>query len=153
MAGLNKVILIGNLGQDPEVRYTQGGTAVSNLRLAVTEKRKRGDKWEDHTEWVTVVCFGRTAESVAQYMEKGRQMYAEGRLQTREYTDRDGKDRRTTEVVADRVLFLGGGGAGRGDDRGRSGGGRSAGGRGRSQGRRGPQEPAGDDFHDDDLPF
>lgn len=106
-SGINKVTLVGNLGATPEVRYTQGGTAVCNLRLACNERRKKGDAWEDHTEWVDVVCWDKTAENVGQYLDKGRQIYVEGRLQTREYTDKEGAKRFKTEVVAGQVLFLG----------------------------------------------
>ncbi len=104
--GVNKVILIGNLGADPEVRRTQNGNAVANLRLACNERKKDGDQWVEHTEWVSVVTFGRTAENCGEYLKKGRQVYVEGRLQTRKWTDRDGNDRYSTEVVAQRVNFL-----------------------------------------------
>ena len=146
-SGVNKVILIGNLGRDPEVRYTQSGAAVSNLRVAVTEKSKEGEEWVDKTEWVDVVCFGRTAENVGQYLAKGRQIYAEGRLQTRKWTDRDGNDRWSTEVVANRIVFLGsqggggggggfggGGGPRRGPEQRQGGGGGGQGGGGGGQG-------------------
>ena len=110
MAGsINKVILIGNLGQDPEMRSTASGTAVANLRLATADRRKdRDGNWTDHTEWHTIVAFGRTAENVAQYCRKGKQLFVEGRLQTRKWQDRDGRDRYSTEIVADNVRFLGG---------------------------------------------
>lgn len=107
-SGVNKAILVGNLGKAPEVRYTQSGTAVCNLRLAITERRKDGDGWKDATEWLDVVLFGKTAENAGQYLDKGRQVYVEGRIQTREYKDKDGNQRRSTEVVADRLVFLGG---------------------------------------------
>jgi single-strand DNA-binding protein len=106
---INKVILIGNLGQDPELRSTASGSAVVNLRIATTERRKdRDGNWNDHTEWHSVVSFGRTAENVGKYCRKGKQIYVEGRLQTRKWQDRDGRDRYTTEVVADNIRFLGG---------------------------------------------
>jgi single-strand DNA-binding protein len=108
MAGVNKVIIIGNLGKDPEVRYTQGGSAVANLRLAVSERRKEGEEWKEHTEWVPVVCFGKTAEHAGQYLAKGRQVYVEGRMQTREYSDKQGAKRWSTEVLAHTITFLGG---------------------------------------------
>lgn len=108
-AGLNRVSLIGNLGKDPEVRYTQSGTAVGNLRLGVTERRKDGDDYKDHTEWVSVVIFGKTAENASKYLQKGRQVFVEGRLQTRSWDDKSGQTRYTTEVVASQVLFLGSG--------------------------------------------
>jgi single-strand DNA-binding protein len=118
--GVNKVILIGNVGRDPEVRTTQSGVAVTNLRVAVSERRRdsSGD-WREYTDWVTVVCFGRTAENVGDHVTKGKQIYIEGRLQNRTFKNRDGSERWTTEVVADRVIFLGGSGSGRrgnGDD-------------------------------------
>lgn len=104
--GVNKVILVGNLGKDPEVRYIQNGNAVCNLRLAVTERRKDGDNWKDHTEWMDVVTWGKTAENVGQYLAKGSKIYVEGRLQTREYDDKDGNKRKATEVNASQILFL-----------------------------------------------
>jgi single-strand DNA-binding protein len=110
MAGINKVILIGNLGADPELRYTTGGQAVAELRLATTRRwtAKDGSTQED-TQWHRVVVWGKTAENCKQYLSKGRQCYVEGRLQTRQWEDRDGNKRYTTEVVAMDVQFLGGG--------------------------------------------
>jgi len=106
---INKVILIGNLGQDPDLRSTASGSTVANLRIATTERRKdRDGNWGDHTEWHSVVSFGRTAENVGKYCRKGKQIYVEGRLQTRKWQDRDGRDRYSTEVVADNIRFLGG---------------------------------------------
>jgi single-strand DNA-binding protein len=113
MASVNKVILIGNLGRDPELRYTQNGQAVVNFTLATTENwndRSSGERIE-RTEWHRVVAWGRLAETCAQYLAKGRSVYVEGRLQTREWEDRDGQKRRTTEVNAQTVQFLGGRGA------------------------------------------
>jgi single-strand DNA-binding protein len=107
--GVNKVILVGNLGKDVEVRYTQGSQAVATLRLAVSERKKDGDEWKDHTEWMDVVVWGKDAENAGQYLAKGRQIFVEGRLQTRQYKDKDGADRYRTEVVASRVVYLGGG--------------------------------------------
>lgn len=107
--GMIKVTLVGNLGGDPEVRHTAGGTAVANLRVACTEKIKKGDNWEEHTEWVNVVCFGKTAENAGQYLKKGRQVYVEGRLQTKEWTDKEGNKRTSTEVISNQILFLGSG--------------------------------------------
>lgn len=107
---VNKVILIGNLGQDPEVRSTAGGTQVASLRIATSERRKdKGGEWADHTEWHSVVAFGRTAENIGRYCKKGKQIFVEGRLQTRKWQDKEGNDRWSTEVVADNVRFLGGG--------------------------------------------
>ena len=111
-SGVNKVILIGNLGQDPEVRVTGGGTAVANLRIACNDRFKnKSGEWEDRTEWVTVVAFGKTAENCREFLQKGRQIYVEGRLQTRNWEDKEGNKRYTTEVVANQVLFLGGKGS------------------------------------------
>jgi single-strand DNA-binding protein len=118
MASVNKVILVGNLGRDPELRYTQGGQAVANFTLATTERfpSRDGGERQERTEWHRVVAWGRTAELCAQYLSKGRSVYVEGRLQTREWEDKEGQKRRTTEIVALSVQFLGGreGGAGAG---------------------------------------
>jgi single-strand DNA-binding protein len=113
MASINKVILIGNLGRDPELRYTQGGQAVANFTLATNERfsTKDGDK-QERTEWHRIVAWGRTGELCAQYLSKGRSVYLEGRLQTREWEDKEGQKRRTTEIVATTVQFLGGRGEG-----------------------------------------
>lgn len=111
MAGVNKVIIVGNLGRDPEVRFTQGGSAVCNLSIAVGERVKKGDAYEDHTEWFRVVVFGKTAENAGQYLQKGRQVYVEGKLRQREY-EKDGQKQRSTEVVADVLQWLGGKGEG-----------------------------------------
>ena len=107
--GVNKVILVGNLGANPEIRYTQGGQAVANLRLATTERwtDKSGQK-QEQTEWHNVVVWGRTAEIVGQYLTKGRQVYIEGRIRTRQWQDKTGQKRFTTEVVAQTVQKLGG---------------------------------------------
>ena len=136
---VNKVILIGRLGQDPDVRTTGSGSSVANLRIATSERRKdRDGNWGEHTEWHSVVCFGRTAENVGRFLKKGRQIYVEGRLQTRKWQDREGKDRWSTEVVANTVQFLGsgrdggggGGGGGGGYGGGQGGGGYGGGGGG-----------------------
>lgn len=105
-AGVNKVIVIGNLGKDPEVRYGQSGSAVCKMTVAVGERVKRGEAWEDHTEWVTVTAFGKTAELCGEYLAKGRQVYVEGKMRTRKY-EKDGVTKYSTEVVADTVQFLG----------------------------------------------
>jgi len=109
MSGVNKVILIGNLGADPDLRHTPSGTAVSNLRLATTEvfSNREGEK-NKRTEWHRVVTFGRLAEICNQYLKKGRQVYIEGRLQTREWEDKNGDKRFTTEIVATNMVMLGG---------------------------------------------
>ena len=114
MAGLNKVMVIGNLGRDPEVRYSQSGMAICNLSVAVTERVKDGDSWKDATEWFRVVCFGKTAENAAQHLAKGRQVFVEGRLSTQKYIDKNGVEKTSVEVVCSSLTFLGGaGGAGR----------------------------------------
>jgi single-strand DNA-binding protein len=107
-----KLEIIGNLGKDPEVRQSKGGTSVCTLRVACTEKVKKGDNWEDHTEWVSVVTFGKTAENAGKYLAKGRQIYAEGRLQTSEWKDKDGKSRFNVEIVANTLKYIGGNGKG-----------------------------------------
>src|SRR5690242_15998275 len=112
---VNKVILVGNLGADPESRTTGGGMAVATLRLATTERQKDKDSgnWTDHTEWHRVVCFGKVAENVSRFLRKGRQIYVEGKIRTRKWQDKDtGQDRYSTEILADTVQFLGGGGRG-----------------------------------------
>ena len=108
MASVNKVILVGNLGRDPETRYTTSGDAVTNIRLATTDtwKDKNGEK-QERTEWHTIVFFGRQAEIAGEYLKKGKQVYIEGRLQTRKWQDKEGQDRYTTEIVADRMQMLG----------------------------------------------
>ena len=117
MASVNKVIILGNLGRDPETRYTTGGDAVTNLRIATSEqwKDKNGEK-QEKTEWHQVVLFGRQAEIAGEYLKKGRSVYIEGRLQTRKYTDKEGVEKYSTEVVADRMQLLGGKGESGGGD-------------------------------------
>jgi len=112
--GVNKVILIGNLGNDPEVKYTASGSAVTNIRIATTEswKDKTTGEQTEKTEWHTVVFFGRLAEIAGEYLRKGRQVYVEGRLRTRKWQGQDGQDRYTTEIVADEMQMLGGPGSG-----------------------------------------
>jgi single-strand DNA-binding protein len=108
MGSVNKVILVGNLGKDAELRYTPGGTAVATVRLATTDRYKDKDgQWQDQTEWHTVVIWGKTAESLAEYLRKGKQIYVEGRLQTRSWDDKEGKKRYATEVRTDRIVLLG----------------------------------------------
>ena len=149
--GVNKVILIGHLGADPEVRSTQGGTIVANLRLATNERRKQGDQWVDETEWHRVVTFGRLAEVCRDYLTKGRQIYIEGSIRTNKWKDRDGNDKYTTEIIANEMQMLGG------RDDGGSGGGRSGGAQTPSSSGNGGggapptyNEPSIDD---DDIPF
>jgi len=106
---LNKAILIGHLGKDPEVRYTPNGTAVANFSLATSEKwtDNSGDK-KERTEWHRIVAFGKLGEICGEYLSKGRQVYIEGRIQTRDWEDKEGVKRYTTEVVANQMLMLGG---------------------------------------------
>jgi single-strand DNA-binding protein len=113
---LNKVMIIGNLGADPEMRYTPNGTAVTDLRVAASERyRNRAGEQQERTEWFRVVTFDRLAEMCSQYLTKGRQVYVEGRLQTRSWDGQDGQKHYMTEVIAQTVQFLGGpGGAGGG---------------------------------------
>ncbi len=120
-SGVNKVILIGNLGANPELRYTPGGQAVANFRIATNEKwTDKSGQSQERTEWHRIVVWGKLAELCNQYLQKGRQVYVEGRLQTREWTDKENHKNYTTEVVAQQVTFLGGrDGAGAGGPRGR----------------------------------
>ena len=104
---MNRVVLIGRLGADPESRDITGGIVV-NLRVATSERKKVGDVWEEYAEWHRVVCFGRTAENVARYLKKGREVAIEGRLKTNKWQDKAGNDRWTTEIVAGIVEFIGG---------------------------------------------
>ena len=162
MASVNKVILLGNLGRDPETRYTTNGDAVTNLRIATSEqwKDKSGEK-QERTEWHSVVLFGRQAEVAGEYLKKGRSVYIEGRLQTRKYTDKEGVEKYATEIVADRMQLIGGardGGGGSGGDAefasAPSGGGqrRESGGGGGAKPAAGGAKKGVDDF-DDDIPF
>lgn len=145
MASINKVILVGNLGSDPEVRYLPSGQPVANFNIATTERwaGKDGNPGE-RTEWHRIVVFGKQAENCKEYLKKGRQVYIEGRLQTREWDDKQGQKRKTTEVIAQTVQFLGG-------PRGEGGGARES----------APAAPAGEfteeasplGSSDDDIPF
>ena len=118
MGSVNKAILIGNLGRDAELRYTAGGAPVVSVRIATTDRYtdRDGQKKED-TQWHDVVIWGKTAEAIHEYLVKGKQIYVEGRLQTRKWTDKEGKERYNTEVRADRVVLLGGGGGAGGEGR------------------------------------
>jgi single-strand DNA-binding protein len=146
--GVNKVILVGNLGKDPETRYMPSGAAVTNLRIATTEswKDKQSGEQQERTEWHSVAMFGRLAEIAAEYLRKGSQVYIEGKLRTRKWQDKDGKDRYTTEIVADDMQMLGsragGPAAGAMAGAGAAGGGRAA---------VNDSGPPGD--FDDDIPF
>lgn len=168
--GVNKVILVGNLGDDPQIRYTQGGTAITTLSLATSEswKDKNTGEQQERVEWHRVKLFGRLAEIAGEYLKKGRQVYIEGSLRTEKYTDKSGVEKYSTDVIASELQMLGGGGEG-----GEGGGGRGAGGGQRGGGQRGqaprggaPQEgrstrgeappPGGGPSHfpeEDDLPF
>ena len=142
--GINKVILVGNLGADPETRYMPSGGAVTNLSIATSEswKDKQTGEQKERTEWHKVAMFNRLAEIAAEYLRKGSQVYIEGKLRTRKWQDRDGNDRYTTEIVADEMQMLGG-----------RGGGMSGGGsRGEQESGGSSRPPAPDDF-DDDIPF
>jgi single-strand DNA-binding protein len=145
MGSVNKVILVGNLGRDAELRYTPGGAAVATLNMATTEvyKDREGQKKED-TQWHRVILWGKTAETLQDYLTKGKQIYVEGRLQTRKWKDKDGNDKYTTEIRGDRVVLLSGGGQGA----------RSGGGRGdAADHQEGPTPDAGHELTDDDIPF
>jgi single-strand DNA-binding protein len=143
MGSVNKVILVGNLGRDAELRYTPGGSPVATLNLATTEIwNDKGGQRQEKTEWHRVVLWGKQAETLNEYLVKGKQIYVEGRLQTRQWDDKDGNKRYTTEIRGDRVVLLssgGGGGAGRQQARAAS----------------GPDETMEpvSDLTDDDIPF
>jgi len=146
--GVNKVILIGNLGADPEVRYTPSGQAVANFRIATSESwvDKQGQK-QERTEWHRIVAWAKLAELCGEYLAKGRQVFVEGKLQTRQWEDRDGNKRFTTEIQAREITFLGGrdgggGGGGGGSRDGGGGGSRDGGGGGSRDGGGGTRRPA-----------
>ena len=145
MGSVNKVILVGNLGRDAELRYTPGGAAVATLNMATTEvwNDKAGQR-QEKTEWHRVVLWGKTAESLTEYLTKGKQIYVEGRLQTRQWDDKDGNKRYTTEIRSDRVVLLGGGGGG---------GGRTAPVERREGGTSAPPPESTEPLTDDDIPF
>ena len=174
--GINKVILVGNLGNDPDVKYSQGGSAITTISVATTEawKDKQTGQQQERTEWHRVKFFGRLAEIAGEYLKKGRQVYIEGSLRTDKYTGKDGVERYTTDIIASEMQMLGGGGGGEGGQRGggdfqRGGGGdyqRGGGERGGGDYQRGPRESSGqgrsaapppppmdDGFNDDDIPF
>ncbi len=153
MGSVNKVILVGNLGRDAELRYTPGGAAVATLNLATTEvfKDREGQKKED-TQWHRVILWGKTAETLQDYLTKGKQIYVEGKLQTRKWKDKDGNDKYTTEVRGDRVVLLSGGG--RGDGGGGGSRGSSSSSSSSSSDEMGHAEPGGSvELTDDDIPF
>ena len=151
MGSVNKVILVGNLGRDAELRYTPGGAAVATLNMATTEvwTDKSGQK-QEKTEWHRVVFWGKVAESLTEYLTKGKQVYIEGRLETRQWNDKDGNKRYTTEIKGDKIVLLGGGGGRGGGGMSRSGGEESAGGgHATPHGADVPDQP----LTDDDIPF
>jgi len=149
MGSVNKVILVGNLGRDAEVRYTPGGAAVARFSIATTEvwNDKSGQR-QERTEWHNIDLWGKQAESLSEYLVKGKQVYIEGRLQTDEYTDKEGQKKKSTKVRCERVVLLGGGGGGRSSgggamDRGERGGGAST----------ASHDEASEPLTDDDIPF
>jgi single-strand DNA-binding protein len=152
MGSVNKVILVGNLGRDAELRYTPGGAAVATLNMATTETwTDKGGQRQEKTEWHRVVFWGKVAESLTEYLTKGKQVYVEGRLETRQWNDKDGNKRYTTEIKGDKIVLLGsaGGGGGRGGGVSRGGGEESMGGGQPSHGADVPDTP----LTDDDIPF
>lgn len=162
MASVNKVIIVGNLGRDPEVRYSASGDAMCNITVATTDtwKDKATGERKEATEWHRISFFGRLAEIAGQYLKKGSQVYVEGSLRTRKWTDKEGQERYTTEIRADEMKMLGGR-QGMGEPSGMGGG--SGGGGGRSSAPAPDYAPAppaaqkkpafSDDFGDDDIPF
>jgi len=141
MASVNRVFLLGNLGADPEVRFTSGGRAVANFRIATTDvwTDKNSGQRNERTEWHRIVVWGKQAENCGEFLKKGRSVHIEGRLQTRDWTDNDGNKRYTTEIVADRVTFVGGRGEG--------------GGGGGYRPSSGPGDSEPPPLSDDDIPF
>lgn len=162
MASVNKVILVGNLGRDPEMRYSPNGGAICNITVATSRVRKDRDTGErrEDTEWHRVVLFDRLGEIANEYLRKGRSVYIEGRLQTRKWQDKDGQDRWTTEIIAEQMQMLGGrdgggeggGGGGYGSRAGAPAGAGAGGGRGGAGGGAGRPAPDLEDI-DDDIPF
>jgi single-strand DNA-binding protein len=149
--GINKVILVGNLGNDPETRYMPSGGAVTNISVATSEswKDKQSGEQKERTEWHRVAMFNRLAEVAAEYLRKGSQVYIEGKIRTRKWQDKDGQDRYTTEIIADEMQMLGGRGGSGGGSYESGGSSRSSSG-GQGGGQQSP--PPMDDF-DDDIPF
>lgn len=139
MAGVNKIIIVGNLGRDPEVRYSQGGMAICNFSVAVSERKKDGEQYKEHVEWFRVKCFGKQAENAGQYLAKGKQVYVEGRLEQSKYKDKEGQERTSVDVIANTIQFLGGG--------------KGEGKQGAGDAAKPDAPPAADGFVDDDLPF
>lgn len=129
---MNRVIIAGNLGADPDLRYTKSGTAVAEMRIATREREKRGEQWEDHTEWHRVILWGKRAESLGKILTKGSFVVVAGKNRTRQWEAKDGGKRYTTEIVADEIELTGGGGG---------------------SGRRRSEEPQPEEPYQDDLPF
>lgn len=157
MGSVNKVILVGNLGRDAETKFTGNGFAIARFSLATTDRRKdsKTGEWVDKTEWHRIVLLGKQAESLQDYLKKGKQIYVEGRLETRSWDDKEGQKRYTTEIIADRIQLLGGAGRGGGggaarDDDYDYGGGSSGGSTG---GTSGGFDPMAGGEADDDIPF
>jgi len=153
--GINKVILVGNLGNDPDVRYTAGGAAISNISIATSEswKDKESGEMQEKTEWHRVVFFGKLAEIVAEYLKKGSQVYVEGRLQTRKWQDKDGHDKYTTEIVANEMQMLGGKPSGGGNYDKSSAPPSESGSSRPGKAASAPRPAADENFVDDDIPF
>ena len=154
--GVNKVILVGNLGQDPESRTTPGGTTVTNIRIATSEswKDKTSGEMKEQTEWHGIVLWNRLGEIAAEYLKKGSQVYIEGRLQTRKWQDKQGNDRYTTEIVASEMQMLGGrGGSGGGGATQETRDSRDAGGKGFSPAPQSERASGSSADFDDDIPF
>lgn len=157
--GVNKVILVGNLGNDPETRYTPSGAAITTISIATSEQwtdKQTGQK-QERTEWHRVKFFGRLAEIAGEYLRKGRQVYVEGSLRTDKYTDKQGVERYTTDIIANEMQMLGGMGEGGGAPRDRGsaprGGQQGGGGSGDRNSRQDPQRQPAEDSFDDDIPF
>jgi single-strand DNA-binding protein len=157
--GINKVIIVGNLGNDPDVKYTQSGSTITTVSVATTEawKDKQTGQQQERTEWHRVKFFGRLAEIAGEYLKKGRQVYIEGSLRTDKYTGKDGVERYTTDIIASEMQMLGGGGEGGGGERGPRPQRQEQGDAPRRQGppaaAAGAPPPFNDDFSDDDIPF
>ena len=157
--GVNKVILVGNLGADPETRYTAGGSAITTIRIATSEswKDKQTGEQQERTEWHRIKFFGRLAEIAGEYLKKGRQVYVEGSLRTDKYTDKDGVERFSTDIIAAEMQMLGGNPEGGGMRSGGGGGDRAPRSapspRAASAGAGGPPPRSDSSFEDDDIPF
>lgn len=144
MSSVNKAILVGNVGRDPEIRVTQGGSKIANFSLATGEKRKNKQTGEttEYTEWHRIVAFGNTAEVIEKYVSKGTKLYVEGRIYTRKWEDKDGQDRYTTEITADQITMLGGKDSGEKNES-----------SSRSESKAAPKKISEDAPFDDEIPF